>query len=390
MRVEVAFANERLALEVPPGSFFEVWEGPEGRPDVEIGRLVEAALESPSDFPPLRQAVVPGDRVAIVLDSDIPAPLSILTPIIHTLHRAGVESESIHIVVTRELETLSANDVAPCSISVHDPDARDQIAYLAATPSGRRIYLNRELTDADFVLPIGLLGFAGDAGFRGPWSALFPSMSDAATMRATASGATVDESEEVSWLLGSQFHIGVLGGLSGVLKIVVGQQDAVRREGIRAVEEAWKFQPSRSSELVVLGVGGPNRPGDLTDIAAALASARRVVRHGGKIVVLSRARGTVGPAMRRLASLDNPRTALQNLRGLEAEPDDVAAKQVADAVAWADVYLLSDLGEELTEDLAMIALGKPEEARRLVTTAESALFIGAADRARVASPPSNE
>ncbi len=66
---------------------------------------------------------------------------------------------------------------------VHDPDDRAQIAYLASTKEGRRVYLNRLLTDADVVVPVGRLGYDPILGFRGPWSLLFPGLSDRETLR---------------------------------------------------------------------------------------------------------------------------------------------------------------------------------------------------------------
>jgi hypothetical protein len=51
-------------------------------------------------------------------------------------------------------------------------------------------------------------------------------------------------------------------------------------------------------------------------------------------------------------------------------------------MAWADVYLLSALEPETIEDSSLIALERPEEARRLVATARSCLFLSHAELAR--------
>ncbi len=59
MRAEVVFGDERLTFDVRDGRYFEAWEVAAGGSDAEIGPLVAAALESPVDFTPLRQAVVP-------------------------------------------------------------------------------------------------------------------------------------------------------------------------------------------------------------------------------------------------------------------------------------------------------------------------------------------
>ncbi|HEX8201150.1 MAG TPA: hypothetical protein VF590_11735, partial [Isosphaeraceae bacterium] len=57
-------------------------------------------------------------------------------------------------------------------------------------------------------------------------------------------------------------------------------------------------------------------------------------------------------------------------------------RQVARALVWADVYLLSALGEDVAEDLAMIPLGGPEEARRLAAASASCLLLSQAELTR--------
>ena len=51
---------------------------------------------------------------------------------------------------------------------VHDPDDKPQIAYLASTSEGQRIYLNRQLTDADIVIPVGTLAYDAHPGLSRP------------------------------------------------------------------------------------------------------------------------------------------------------------------------------------------------------------------------------
>ena len=103
------------------------------------------------------------------------------------------------------------------------------------------------LTDADVVVPVGRFGYDPDLGYRGPWSVVFPGLSDRETMRALRNrggsrrpersragriGPRMDESFEVSWLLGTQFHIGLVPGADGLLEVVAGRDTAVRDQGI--------------------------------------------------------------------------------------------------------------------------------------------------------------
>ena len=72
MRVAVDFQNERLDLEVPEERLVADWHGPAGMETEDVRRLVSDALELARQYPPLRQAVVPGDRVVVALDPEVP------------------------------------------------------------------------------------------------------------------------------------------------------------------------------------------------------------------------------------------------------------------------------------------------------------------------------
>jgi hypothetical protein len=115
-----------------------------------------------------------------------------------------------------------------------------------------------------------------------------------------------------------------------------------------------------------------------------LASACRLVQRGGKIVVLSRAAGPLGPNVQRLRDAGDPKKGLTALRGHESEVDSVAARQLAQAANWADIYLLSALGADVSEDLSLFPLDRPEEARRLVASTGSCLVVSHAELTRCA------
>ena len=53
------------------------------------------------------------------------------------------------------------------TLLTHDPADRRQLAYLAASPSGEAILVNRALHDADVVLPVGCLRPDETAGYFG-------------------------------------------------------------------------------------------------------------------------------------------------------------------------------------------------------------------------------
>jgi len=393
MHVAVEYQDERLDFELPEDHVVASWIGPAG---LEPSRGVEAlrgALERPSDYPPLRQVVVPGDRLVIAFDQTITPAQGVLEAITQTLDEAGVGPSNITVVAPRDGTGLNGALPSGVTLVVHDPDDRSELAYLATTKLGRRIYLNRHLTDADVVVPVARLGYDPVVGYRGPWSLLFPEMSDRETIKAYRSQSSretanhprskvlskLDESFEVSWLLGSQFHVGLVPASSGILEAVAGRETTVRDSGVEALDRHWQFRAASRADLVVVGIGQAGYPTTLENLAAGLLTATRLVRHGGKIVVLSRASGTLGPALRELCGLDDPREAATRLRGHESDDDYLVARYLAQALAWADVFLLSSLPEQVVEDLFLVALESPEQARRLVAKSGSCLFVSRAE-----------
>jgi nickel-dependent lactate racemase len=395
MRVAVSFRDEQLDFEVPEDRLVGVWRGPEGVSAGEAKRLAHEAIENPLEFPPLRQAVVPGDQVVIALDPQVPESVAVLEAVCEVLEGSGVAARSIQVLASGPTPTdWPAGRACGIGWEVHDPAARAQFAYLASTEQGRRIYLNRRLTDADFIVPIGLLGHDPVLGDRGPWGVIFPGLSDLETQRSFRAQApevqpesrkpnpSLAESLHVNWLLGSQFQVGVVPGAEGLSRVIAGRDLAVRAEGRRARNAAWVYRAPERAELVVAGIGRPDRPTTIDDLAEGLATAAGLVRQGGKIVALSRTEGPIGPALRRLADADDARGDRSVLRGLEHEADYPAARQLARTLAWADVYLLSALDPDDVDDLSMIALGHPEEARRLAAVSSSCLFLSQSELTR--------
>lgn len=397
MRAEVRFGEELLGFDLDDEQVPGVWQGPADAPAAEVGQMVLDALENPGGgYPALHQIVVPGDRVVIAWDNETPCASTVLQGICAVLNRAGVEPESIHVLATAPpiggWDGLLPEGV---SGSVHDPDDAAGLAYLAATARGRRVYLNRRLTDADCVVPVGRLGYDPSLGYRGPWGVILPCLSNAETLRAFRARESDDqadpardrpllsESIEASWLLGSQFQVGILPGHSGLAGVVAGLDRTVRSDGARQLDAAWTFHACQRAELVVVGIGTPGRPTGLDDLALGLATASRLVRHGGKIVALSRAEGPPGEAFQRLYGLDDPHDRRAALTKAKGAPDFAAARRLLDALSRADVYLLSSLTDDQADDLGMVPLGCPEEARRVARIADSCLMVSDADRTRV-------
>jgi hypothetical protein len=395
MRVSVDYQDQQIEFEVSTEALVGSWKGPSGLALEVVGDALRDALDHPLDFPALRQMMVPGDRVAIALDGSLTGVGPILFALKKSFDEAGVSTRDVTVAVTPESRPGLAQDLPEgMTLVFHDPSNREALAYLAATKDGRRVYLDRHLTDADVVIPVGRAGFDPVVGYRGPWSVLFPGLSQEATRvsyrqrlaedspRRLTPLCRLDEPFEVSWLLGSQFHLAQVPGVLGPNRIIAGLAESVRDQAIRAVNESWIFHSPDRAECVVAGIGAPGARTGLAELVDGLVTASRLVHQGGKIIALSRAGGKIGPSFQRLRDAADSRAFSQALRGHESDIDSVSGRLLAQVLAWADVYLLSGLDPQSVEDLSMVPLDRDRDAVRLVAAARSCILISQAELTR--------
>ena len=385
MTATVDYAGETLDFPDLDDRLIGVWHGPLGLPTKVVADLLRSSLEGSPGLPSLSQAVVPGDRVALAVDPRVPELATAIAVVVNLLEAAGIDRPMIRVVATSPVEGWDR--ILPAGVTgiVHDPDDREKLAYLATTTGGRRIYLDRELTDADFVLPIGRLGVDSTLGNGGPWGTIFPGLSDRETLRdlarhASAQGqaTALEESFEVGWLIGNLFQIGVMPGVTGAASVVSGMASSVREIGLKAAEDAWTFCVKERADLVVVGVSEPTAEATWS----AFATGASLVRRGGKVAALSGASGPIGAAASALSGVEGLALGKRALAGSEDEPDFASAVLLNESLAWADLYLYSHLDPEAIEDLGIIALSRPEEARRLAGNSADLLLLSHADRTR--------
>ena len=373
MRTVVAYPGGEVDLPLEADRVVATWDGPRALDSDSLAQEIATALEFPLDFPSLQRALVPGDRVLLAVDSRLPDPRAILGPVVDAMLGAGVDREGIAI----SLAAGSSPNPGELRSAVADLGLRSidrrEFAYLATTAEGRRVYLDREATDADFVLPIGVLAQTAGGGWSGPWTAIDPGLtSDTGAVAST-------DPLEVSRLLGNQFQIGVVPGIGGIAAVVAGFASSVLAKGIETAERAWTLRVDRRADLVVLGLG---EGAGLDAALSAFATGAKLARRGGKIVVLSDASGPIGSATLKLSGADRFDSADVLLAGTEAEPDHASARALKEALDWADLYLWSGIDADEVEDLGLIPLGHPREARRLAESAIDAILVNHAEWTR--------
>ena len=385
-------ADASLNFELDSDALVAHCDAPRGEPLANLDEAVDRALTEPLEFPSLAQAAVAGDKVVLALAPAVPGAATLIARTVEVLLAAGVSAEDI--TVLRTIADVEQGVPDPASqirdnvrqavqCQTHDPANRKSLSYLAASADGEPIYIHRAIHDADLVIPIDCLRLEDSLGYHGIHSCLFPTFSDeptAARFRSPAAGEPQrherlrQQADEVGWLLGVQFTVQVVPAADNqVLHVLAGECQAVLREGRRRCDEAWSCSvPSRAS-LVVATIEGDASQQTWNNVARALAAASRAVSVNGAVTICCELSQRLGPALMRVAGAEDLHAALGEI-AKERPSDTLAAAELVRALERGRVYLLSQLDEELVEDLGVLPV-TAEQISKLAARYDSCIVL---------------
>ena len=372
---------------------------PNAEPIDDPAAAVAAAMLDPIDYPPLSDCLVPSDQIAIALDVGLPQAAALVAGIASALIEAGVDASRIVVVQTPEDARHEADPRAamPQSIAsrveliTHEPDNRDALRYLAASADGNPIYINRRLADADVVIPLGCFRLDSAVGYHGIHSGICPTFSDTPTQKRFRSASNEDrsahrerrrqEADEAGWLLGAALTVQIVPGAGkSVLHVLAGDVKSVAKRGGELCRAVWNYRLQQRAELVVAGIQGGAASQTWDNLARALTAAMNAVADGGAIAICTELSARPGRALRWLAESDDYETTMRNVRK-ERSPDAIAAAQLLRALDSNRVYLLSQLDDEVVEQLGVTPIDKVEDLVRLSSRSQSCIVLSNAQYA---------
>ncbi len=395
MRIAIGYGRERQEYEIAEKRLLA--SPPVLVPDLsDRAAAVRAALEEPFQFPALRRALTPDDRVTIVVDERLSHLPDALIPVLEHLAAAGIAPANITLVTAPTASNQPWIDDLPeafeeVHVEVHDPSDRKRLSYLATLREGKRLYLNRTVVDADQLVVVSARRYNPLLGRGGAEGAIYPALSDKETYDAlpgrltlAAPGAepspTRREAVETAWLLGAPFFVQIIEGSGGAWSRVVAGSAEASEEAGRQLDARWRLPVARLADLVVATLTGDPDSYTFADWAAAVASAARVVEPNGRIVLLAPGRPTLGPAAELLRHTDEPDAVMKHLRRQQTL-EMLPALQWATAARRARLYVLSGLGDEVVEELFATPLQHAGQVQRLLDNSGSYVFLEDAHRA---------
>jgi nickel-dependent lactate racemase len=368
------------------------------RPNTLFKEELRAALRTPIEFPSIDQAVIPGDRVTLALDQHTPGAAGLVAGIWALLAPRGIEADNFTVI--QPASRLQSQLPDPRSElpedlrsrvrwTLHDPSRKDACVYLASTASGERVYIARDVVEADFLMSAGPIAFDPLMGYRGTNSVFYPGLSSTDAMQRTQGQGHLelgpDESrplreliDEIGWLLGNPFTIQVIpAATGGVSRVLAGVCDPVFAEGKKLLAQQWHIEVSERPEVVIAAIDHESGPHAWEQLGAAVEVARSLVARRGKIVILSDLEAELPQGLELVRASQSARDAIRPLRK-QAPPDLVCATQLASAADWARIYLLSGLADDVVDGLHLTPVSNETEIRRLLKDETRCLFLEAA------------
>lgn len=368
-----------------------------------IQSAVSHALQEPIEFPPLQDIVLSDDVVVLPLQPGLPCVSDLVAGVVSAVMESGVPPELIRLlrapydsVSKRQLLSCLDRDIAErLTVLEHDAEDREGLSFLGASKADHPIYVNREIADAGFVLPIGFQGARQEI-----FSSWFPTFSDKETQtrfhkamtnsgKASKRGAQamqkhLQECEEVSWMTGIQFVLELVpAGDDQALHILAGLPTAVSQRAHALFEEAWQVAVDEPAQLVVAGIGGGPDQQTWENVAGTVDRLLDAVEVDGAIAICSQLKTKPGPALRRLASAQDFEATQKAIRRT-ATHDAQAASQLHRALQRVRVYLLSDLPENHVDNLGIAFVSNVEEISKLSSRFDKCLAFENAQHISIA------
>ena len=374
-------------LRLPAGKLVPLSRAADPTPTGQSPReLASSALESVRGLDaPLHRAVTPEDRVAVVLDEKLPAVAELLGAVVGHLVSAGVAPESVTAVLppgstgSTWLDDLP-DQYADIRLETHDLEDPAKIAYLATTrKTNQRIYLNRTLVEADFVVALTGRRYDPTFGFAGAEAAIYPGLANPEAVAETVGAFSTKPpgtkpapargaADEVATLLGSPVFVQVIEGFGDSIREVVATLAANSTDGAARQDDYWRATVPAQADLVVATISGD--PGRVTflDLARAAAVGSRVVTPGGRVAVVCDAAPALQEGAELIRQVDDPENARPVLK--KRKPDDwPAAALWLRALRETNLFLASRYGPEVVEELFATPLASAAELQRLADAA---------------------
>ena len=368
----------------------------------DVLEMIKSALEKPLYFPPINEWLFPGDSLAILLQSNLPQPRAIIKQILDACQQLNVSLDDVLVVISPQMasrfdistdqqqqsESEIANGNPPAiipvdiegesvSFQVHDPENRNGLSYLAANEAGDPVHINRQLADADVVMPVG----CPTPGDQPRLDCLYPEFGSAERLDQFKSGAgsanqRTQEIELANNNLGTFFSIEIVTAPGGqIAHVVAGSRHDVFKASREFADELWTVEIVPERDTVLATIEEQGRQHTWEDFTDAIIAAANVSNGRGPIVLWTSIEQSVDRNTRKalMSQFDDSINSKLSVR----------LRTLAGIVSERPVFLRSSLSQSQTEELGLGYIGSESDVETILAKSETGVVLRDAHRCRI-------
>ncbi len=387
MKLEFGFGKGIQTVELPEDNLMGVLTANTVEYDLTGEDEVERALEEPIGAPKLEEVVKPGEKIAIVT-SDITRPCptwQIMPALLRHLYAAGVKREDITLVFAlgshrhhtpEEMQHL-AGDLAYNEITCVDSNPDDCI-NLGVTKSGTPVDITRVVAEADRRICLANIEYHYFAGYSGGAKSIMPGVSNRAAIQSNhsmmvrpeahagrlAGNPIREDIEEAAAICGIDYIVNVvLDEHKQIIKAVAGDVTAAHREGCAFLDTLYRKELEKKADIVLVSQGGAPKDLNLYQTQKALDNAKHAVRDGGVIVLIGSCKEGLGEKtfQQWIEEATCPKDLIDRVQA-DFKLGGHKAAAIAMVLENADVYLVSEMPEELTKKCFLTPFSSAQQA----------------------------
>jgi nickel-dependent lactate racemase len=301
-------------VEVPDDRLLGVFSPREVEEREPEAAVIERALAHPiGPASPIPDAVRPGDRVLILIDDNtrVTRADAVLPTLLREFHRAGVRDESIEILVALGTHRPMTEDeilakVGPdifgrYRIINHDAHDLSALVQLEDTQLGTEVWVNRRLSEADYVIGLGQIVPHRVAGYSGGSKIIQPGVSGEVTTGQTHWASAQFSGAEILGVADNPVRremdaVARRAGLTAIFNViqdarkriigaVFGDPVAAHRAGCEVSFDVYGVRMPRLADIVLID----SYPADVDmwQAGKGIYSSELAVRQGGVVILVT-------------------------------------------------------------------------------------------------------
>lgn len=314
MQVTLEYGRAGLQVELPDQNVKSVLRLSSCTPLADPDAAIRQALAHPTGTLPLSE-LARGRKNACILICDITRPVpneQILTPLLETLHQAGIDRDDITILVATGLhrpnlgeelvEMVGARIASQYRLENHHGKLANEHTFLGMSPNGVPVYLDSRYVNADLKIATGLIEPHFMAGFSGGRKLICPGIAGIEAIRAwhsprflehpnarsgiIADNPVHDENTKIAQMAGCDFIVNVcIDSERRITHVCAGDMIQAWLRGVEFCRQQVTVRIPEPVDIVVTCGAGYPLDATFYQSVKGMVGALPIVNPGGTIVL---------------------------------------------------------------------------------------------------------